>query len=151
MTCELLRQETDHSVTTHTPTQVTTSAVDRGQIYWFQAAFSDSLEVAEAGNRPFSYDPCSYTKHQRQQLIGSKQISGKFSAIEFLGCRFSAGGHCGNPAISKPDNMTLLKFFWFCGMLFFEPLTVLWVMTGASMYCRWLCDNSSASQTLWLF
>ena len=31
MTCALLRQETDHSVTTHTPTQVTTAAVDRGQ------------------------------------------------------------------------------------------------------------------------
>ena len=31
MTCELLRQETDHLVTTHTPTQVTTEAVDRGQ------------------------------------------------------------------------------------------------------------------------
>ena len=28
VTCELLRQETDHSVTTHTPTQVTTAAVD---------------------------------------------------------------------------------------------------------------------------
>ena len=28
MTCELLRQATDHSVTTHTPTQVTTAAVN---------------------------------------------------------------------------------------------------------------------------
>ena len=35
MTCELLRQETDHLVTTHTPTQVTTEAVDGGNLLYY--------------------------------------------------------------------------------------------------------------------
>ena len=34
MTCELLRQETDHLVTTYTPTQVTTEAVDGGNLLY---------------------------------------------------------------------------------------------------------------------
>ena len=48
------------------------TAVDRGQIYSLKAAFRDDLRVAEAGNRPFGYDPHSYASHHRKQLIGGK-------------------------------------------------------------------------------
>ena len=72
ITCELPRQETDHLVTTHASTQVTTGSRWWGQTDKFHAAFRDDLRVAEAGNRPFSYDPHSYASHHRKQLIGSK-------------------------------------------------------------------------------
>ena len=48
------------------------AAGDRGQTNKFHAAFRDDLRVAEAGNRPFSYDPHSYASHHRKQLIGGK-------------------------------------------------------------------------------
>ena len=46
------------------------AAGDRGQTNKFHAAFRDDLRVAEAGNRPFGYDPHSYASHHRKQLIG---------------------------------------------------------------------------------
>ena len=48
------------------------AAGDRGQTNKFHAAFRDDLRVAEAGNRPFGYDPHSYASHHRKQLIGGK-------------------------------------------------------------------------------
>ena len=66
------------------PTLLHKSA-DQGQIYKFQAAFSDDLWVAEAGNRPYGYDPHSYTSHHRQQLIGGKLSNFRqvFSNVNF--------------------------------------------------------------------
>ena len=70
MTYELPRQETNHSVTTHAPTQVITG----------QQKFGSKLTnlrqllvmTAEAGNQPLGYDPHTYTSHHKKQLIGSK-------------------------------------------------------------------------------
>ena len=42
----------------------------RKQINKFHAAFRDDLRVAEAGNRPFGYDPHSYASHHMKQLMG---------------------------------------------------------------------------------
>ena len=72
ITCELPRQETNHLVTTHAPTQVTTIRSWLEESNTFLAAFSDGLWVAEAGNWPFGYDPRSYTSQHRQQLLGGK-------------------------------------------------------------------------------
>ena len=61
------------------------AAADRGQTIKFQAGFSDNSWVAEAGNRPFGYDPHSYTSHHRQQLLQK-------SAKKFvMGCVVSFG------------------------------------------------------------
>ena len=56
-----------------TPTQVTTCSSWWWQIYSFQAAFTNDLWVAEAGIRPFGYNPRSYTSHHKQQLVGGNQ------------------------------------------------------------------------------
>ena len=56
------------------------AAVDRGEIYSLKAAFRDDLRVAEAGNRPFGYDPRSYASHHRQQLLQ------KSAKNHFMGC-----------------------------------------------------------------
>ena len=121
MTCELPRQETDHSVTTHTPTQVTTIRSWLGESNTFLAAFSEGLWVAEAGNRPFGYNPRSYTSQHRQQLIGSKLTNFRqdFSNELFglkMGRRCTAGGFAVIPEQARQYG-PFKGFFALCGML----------------------------------
>ena len=44
----------------------------REQSNKFQADFRNDLRIAKAGNRPYGYNPHSYTSHHRQQLIRGK-------------------------------------------------------------------------------
>ena len=48
-------------------------------------ALCGDMWVAEAGNRPFGYDPHSYTSHQRQQLLQ------KSAKNHVMGCVVSFG------------------------------------------------------------
>ena len=63
MTFELLRQETDHLVTTHTPTQVTTEAVDGGKLTNFMQLLGMTCELPrqETDNSVTTHTPTQVT------------------------------------------------------------------------------------------
>ena len=126
---------------------------DREQINKFQAAFSDDLWVAEAGNRPYGYDPHSYTSQHRQQLIGSKLKNfGQLHSIDLWVAEAGNQPFSYDPLSYTSHHRQLLIGSKLTNLrqVDFKKWIFL-VKNGLSVYCRWLWGDPWASPTIWSF